>query len=61
MSYEPGTLECRYLIEAKDYLLSAIKSLSHIDNIDPINKKLLFIYKELDEMHDTKKIQENEL
>jgi len=61
MSYEPGSLECRYLIEAKENILSTIKSLKNIKSVDSINNKLLLIYKEIDEMHEKRKVIENDL
>ena len=59
MSYEPGSLECRYLIEAKENLLNTIKSIQKIKDLHSINNKLLVIYKELEDMHDNRKIMEN--
>ena len=59
MSYEPGSLECRYLIEAKENLLNTIKSLKRIKELESTSNKLLLIYKELDEMQESRKIIEN--
>ncbi len=61
MSYEPGSTQCRGLIAAKDNLLSAMNSLNKIENIDHIQLKLKEIYRELDEIHEGRKIIENEL
>ena len=61
MPYEPGSIQCRGLIAAKENLLSAINSLSKIDNTNHIKDQLKQIYRELDEMHEGRKVLENEL
>ena len=43
MSYEPGTLECRLLIEAKENILNAMKSLSNIKNTDTLHSQLRYL------------------
>jgi len=58
MSYEPGSLECRHLIEAKENLLNAKKSLSKISNMESIEEQLLNIYNELEKMHEIRRIKE---
>ena len=58
MSYEPGSLECRLLIDAKENLLNAMKSLAKIKDIDSIKDQLLNIYNELEEMHENRRIEE---
>ena len=60
MSYEPGSIQCRGLIAAKESLLSAINSLSKIENTIHITDQLKKLYRELDEMHEGRKILENE-
>ena len=55
MSYEPGSLECRLLIDAKENLLSAMKSLSNIKDMDSIQSQLLTIYNRLEEMHEERR------
>tara|TARA_B100000700_G_C14957434_1_gene814679 strand:+ start:892 stop:1074 length:183 start_codon:yes stop_codon:yes gene_type:complete len=59
--YEPSTLECRLLIEAKENLLSAMKSLSNIKNVENIQKELLSIYNQLEEIHEKKREKELKL
>ena len=61
MSYEPGSTQCRGLIAAKENLLGAMNSLNRIENIDHIQIQLKQIYKELDEIHEGRKILENEV
>ena len=59
MSYEPGSLECRSLIDAKENILNAMKSLSGIKKANQIHKQLLAIYNELERMHELRRVQEN--
>ncbi len=55
MSYEAGSKECRHLIEAKDSLLSAMKSLSNINSTDLLQSQIKEIYNKLEIMHDNRK------
>ncbi len=55
MSYEAGSKECRHLIEAKESLLSAMKSLSNINSTDLLQSQIKEIYKKLEIMHDNRK------
>ena len=55
MSYEPKTTECRVLIDCKISIESMILGLGTLDDTDKIAEKLVFIYKELDNMHEDQK------
>ncbi len=55
MSYESGSLECRKLIEAKESLIKTMQSLEHLPDADAIRKRLKEIYKEIEEMHETRR------
>ena len=55
MPYEPKTTECRVLIDCKISIESMILGLGTLDNADEIAQKLVFIYKELDDMHEDQK------
>ena len=59
MSYEPGSLECRSLIDAKENILNAMKSLGGVDSANQIRNQLLSIYNELEGMHELRRAQEN--
>ncbi len=61
MPYEPGSTQCRALIAAKESILTAMSSLVKIENIDHIHINLKEIYKELDSIHESRKVIENEL
>jgi len=55
MSYEAGSKECRHLIDAKESILSAMKSLNSIKKTDDIEIQLKEIYKTLDKLHDKRR------
>ena len=55
MSYEAGSKECRHLIEAKESLLLAMKSLSNIDSTDILQIQIKEIYNKLELLHDKRK------
>ena len=59
MSFEAGSSECRGLIEAKESLIKAMNSLGSIKNLDHIQKMLRDIYKELEQLHDSRRIKES--
>ena len=59
MSYEAGSTECRGLIEAKESLIKAMNSLGSITNLDHIQTKLRAIYNELEELHESRRIEES--
>lgn len=59
MSYEAGSRQCRGLIEAKESLIKAMNSLSAIKNLDHIQQTLREIYTELEQVHESRRIQES--
>ncbi len=58
MSYEPGSLQCRLLIDAKEHLLNTIKTLTKINDMESIKTQLLDIYNELEELHEDRRKME---
>ncbi len=58
MTYEPGSLECKHLIDAKDSLLNVLKSLNTVDGVEPIKTQLMSIYQRLEEMHEERREKE---
>ena len=58
MSYEAGSPECRGLIEAKESLIKAMKSLGAIKDLDHIQKTLREVYNELEQLHESRRIKE---
>ncbi len=61
MSYEPGSQECRLLIEAKESLLNAMKAIGNLDDMAGIQNKLLEIYTELEDMHEARRSKEKKV
>ena len=59
MSYEPGSPECRSLIEAKDNILNAIKSIKGIESTNHLHSELMKIYNELEGIHELRRNIEN--
>ena len=59
MSYEAGSSECRGLIEAKESLINAMKSLGAIKDLDNIQKILHDVYNELEQLHESRRRKES--
>ena len=59
MSSEAGSTQCRGLIEAKESLLKAMNSLGSIENVDHIQKILLDLYNELEQLHESRRKKES--
>lgn len=55
MSYEPGSLDCRLLIDAKHHLELALASLSGLPQSDHIQRQLKAVHQQLEGMHDLKR------
>ena len=55
MSYEPGSTDCRLLIDAKHHLELALTSLSALPNSDHIQRQLKAVHQQLEGMHDLKR------
>jgi len=52
MPYEPGSPECRVLIDCKDQLASMVLALSRIASTEPIREQLLAVHNELESLHE---------
>ena len=59
MSSEAGSTQCRGLIEAKESLIKAMNSLCAIENLDHIREKLREVYNELEQLHESRRVQES--
>ncbi len=55
MSYEPGSTDCRLLIEAKVNIENALLSLYAMPHTDHIQRQLKAVYRQLEGMHDLKR------
>jgi hypothetical protein len=51
MPYEPGSTECRVLIDCKGQLESMLLSLSRIDSTAAIRDQLMAVHQQLEELH----------
>lgn len=51
MPYEPGSSECRVLIDCKGQVESMLLALSRIDNSEAVRQQLLSVYNQLEELH----------
>ncbi len=57
-SYEPGSPECRSLIDAKENIINAMKALNSINDLDDIQERLRKVYNELEAMHQIRREKE---
>lgn len=55
MSYEPGTSECRLLIDSKAQIESVLANLARLENTDHIRVQLVAVYNQLEGLHDLKR------
>lgn len=55
MSYEPGTSECRLLIDSKDQIEAVLANLAKLENTDHIRMQLLAVYNQLEGLHDLRR------
>ena len=51
MPYEPGSPECRVLIDCKDQLASMLLALARIENTEHIREQLLSVHNQLEGLH----------
>ena len=59
MSYEPGSPECKSLIDAKENILSAMRSLNKIEEATEMRAQLLVIYNKLESLHELRRVHES--
>lgn len=55
MGYEPGTNECRLLIDTKEQIEAALMNLARLENTDHIRRQLVAIYNQLEGLHDLRR------
>ncbi len=55
MSYEPGSTDCRLLIDAKLHLENVLLTLYSMPHTDHIQRQLKAVYRQLEGMHDLKR------
>lgn len=57
MAYEPGTSECRVLIDSKAQIEAILLNLSRLENTAAIRQQLVAVHNQLEELHDSKRQQ----
>lgn len=55
MAYEPGTTECRVLIDSKAQIEAMLLSLSRLDNTDHICQQLKAVHNQLEGLHELRR------
>jgi hypothetical protein len=56
MAYEPGTSECRVLIDSKAQIESMLLSLARLDDTETIRQQLLAVHQQLETLHDQRRL-----
>lgn len=57
MPYEPGSSQCRVLIDCKAQVETMLMALSRIEASEPIREQLLQVYQQLESLHDRHRSQ----
>ncbi len=57
MGYEPGTSECRLLIDSKAQIEAALANLARLENTEALRSQLLAVYNALEDRHDIKRAE----
>ena len=59
MSLEAGSTQCRGLIEAKESLIKALKSLGAVEKSEQLQQTLRDVYNQLEILHESRRIKES--
>jgi hypothetical protein len=57
MPYEPGSTECRVLIDCKGQIEGMLLTLARIENSAPIRQQLVAVHNQLEELHESYRSQ----
>ena len=57
MSYEPGTTECRVLINSKDAVETMLLNLGRLQGTESILQQLRQVHQQLEKLHDQRRQQ----
>jgi hypothetical protein len=57
MPYEPGSSQCRVLIDCKAQVETMLMALSRIEASEPIREQLLQVHQQLEKLHDRHRSQ----
>lgn len=55
MTYEPGTSECRVLIDSKAQVETILLNLIRLDNTETIREQLVAVHNQLEALHDQRR------
>lgn len=55
MTYEPGTSECRVLIDSKAQIETILLNLTRLDNTEAIRAQLVAVHNQLEDLHDERR------
>ena len=57
MAYEPGTTDCRVLIESKVQIESMLLNLAKLEHTEHIRQQLVGVYNQLEGLHELRRQQ----
>ena len=57
MAYEPGTSQCRVLIDSKAQIEAILLSLARLENTAPIRQQLVDVHNQLEALHEQRRQQ----
>ena len=55
LGYEPGSSECRLLIDSKAQIEAVLLNLDRLENTDHIRRQLVAVYNQLEGLHDLRR------
>jgi hypothetical protein len=55
MAYEPGTSECRVLIDSKTQIETLLLNLAKLENTETIRQQLVAVHNELEALHELRR------
>ena len=61
MQYEPGTIDCHVFLECKEQIEKMLVRLYKLDNTDHICSQLQSVYKQIEGMHELKKVKRKKI
>jgi len=57
MPYEPGTSECRVLIDSKTQIEALLLNLARLENTEHIRQQLVAVHNQLEGLHELRRNQ----
>jgi hypothetical protein len=56
MPYEPGTTECRVLIDSKAQIETILLHLARLENTEAIRRQLVAVHNQLEDLHEQRRL-----